>query len=205
MLCCSMVLIGTNRIDGRVTASQIRRRISRVVFAALHIRFDIARRHEPRVMPQLLELACPLMRRCARFHPNAARRQIGKEIKNSRATNALADYHRAICIDAVNLKHQLRNIDADRANLAHGRLPSMWLRFDAITLWHFDAAEWVPSTTSKAEILSLSTARPPCCHSDRKADVVSCRRMPKAVANDTGERPVLPHARSGTLRYRDST
>jgi hypothetical protein len=26
----------------------------------------------------------------------------------------------------------------------------MWLRFDATTLWHFDAAEWVPSTTSKS-------------------------------------------------------
>jgi hypothetical protein len=37
-------------------------------------------RHEPCVMPQLLELACPLMRRCARFHANAARR-IGKELK----------------------------------------------------------------------------------------------------------------------------
>jgi hypothetical protein len=26
----------------------------------------------------------------------------------------------------------------------------MWLRFDATTLWHFDAAEWAPSTTSFA-------------------------------------------------------
>jgi hypothetical protein len=32
----------------------------------------------------------------------------------------------------------------------------MWLRFDATTLWHFDAAEWVPSTTSKAEMLITS-------------------------------------------------
>ena len=30
------------------------------------------------------------------------------------------------------------------------------LRFDATTLWHFDAAEWVPSTTSKAEMLITS-------------------------------------------------
>ena len=26
----------------------------------------------------------------------------------------------------------------------------MWLRFDATTLWHIDAAEWAPSTTSFA-------------------------------------------------------
>ena len=96
------------------------------------------------------------MRRCARFHTNAARRQISEELKNSRSTNAPADHHRAISIDAVNLKHRLRNIDADRDNLAHGRLPSMWLCFDSITLWHLDAAEWAPSTTSQAEILDLS-------------------------------------------------
>jgi hypothetical protein len=65
------------------------------------------------------------MRRCARFHANAARRQIGKELKNSRSTNAPPDYNRAISIDAVNLKHRLRNIDPDCDNLAHGRLPSM--------------------------------------------------------------------------------
>jgi hypothetical protein len=27
----------------------------------------------------------------------------------------------------VNLEHGLRNIETNRANLAHGRLPSMWL------------------------------------------------------------------------------
>jgi hypothetical protein len=96
------------------------------------------------------------MRRCTRFHTNEARRQIGKELKNSRSTNTPADHHRPTGIDAVNLKHRFRDIDADRANLAHGRLPSMWLRFDATTLWHFDAAEWVPSTTSKAEMLITS-------------------------------------------------
>jgi hypothetical protein len=93
------------------------------------------------------------MRRCARFHANAARRKIGKELKNSRSTNTPPDDYRAISIDAVNLKHRLRNIDPDRDNLAHGRLPSMWLRFDTTTLWHFDAAEWAPSTTSDSENL----------------------------------------------------
>jgi hypothetical protein len=70
-------------------------------------------------MPQLLELAGPLMRRCTRFHTNEARRQIGKELKNSRSTNTPADHHRPTGIDA-------------------------------------DAAEWVPSTTSKAERPALS-------------------------------------------------
>ena len=96
------------------------------------------------------------MGRCARLHANAARRQIGKELKNPRSTNTLADYHRAICIDAVNLKQIFGDIQTDRANLAHGRFPSMWLRFDSTTLWHFDAAEWAPSTTSAATKLEAS-------------------------------------------------
>ena len=91
---------------------------------------------------------------------NKARPQFGKELKNLRSTNTPADYHRAICIDALNLKHRLRNIDPNRDNLAHGRLPSMWLRFDATTLWHFDAAEWAPSTTSKPEELKVSITSP---------------------------------------------
>jgi hypothetical protein len=39
---------------------------------------------------------------------------------------------------------------------------SMWLCFDSITLWHFDAAEWAPSTTSNSTILNLSTSGPVC-------------------------------------------
>jgi hypothetical protein len=102
-----------------------RRRIGRVVLTALQVGFDIDRRHKPRVMPKLLELARPMVRRGTRLHANKARPQFGKELKNLRSTNTPADYHRAICIDAVNLKHRFRNIDSDRANLAHGRLPSM--------------------------------------------------------------------------------
>jgi hypothetical protein len=36
----------------------------------------------------------------------------------------------------------------------------MWLRFDTTTLWHFDAAEWVPSTTSNCEELTSSKSGP---------------------------------------------
>ena len=44
---------------------------------------------------------------------------------NPRVDGVLA-HHRATTINAVNLKHRLRNIETDRANLTHGRLPSMW-------------------------------------------------------------------------------
>jgi len=34
------------------------------------------------------------------------------------------------------------------------------VRFDETTLWHFDAAEWAPSTASKAEKLRMSKCCP---------------------------------------------
>src|SRR5262245_65025707 len=93
-----------------------------------------------------------------------------KKLKNSRSTNTLADDHSAICINAVNLKQILGDIQTDRANLAHGRFPSMWLRFDPTTLWHFDAAEWAPSTTSRNEELRVSIKSQLCgAKEDRKS------------------------------------
>jgi len=41
------VFIGTNRIDSRVTASQIAARIIRIVLAAFEIGLHVARRHQP--------------------------------------------------------------------------------------------------------------------------------------------------------------
>src|SRR5262249_16614845 len=36
------------------------------------------------------------------------------------------------------------------------------VRFDATTLWHFDAAEWAPSTASKADITPSPSQCPLC-------------------------------------------
>src|SRR5262249_55330202 len=140
--------------------------------------FNIGRRHEPRIVPELLKLACPVVRRSASFHANEARRQCGKEFKNLCPANTPADHHRAICIDAMNLKHRLRYIDTDYANLAHGRLPSMWLRFDATTLWHSDAAEWAPSTASLASFSQMWRARPPVIRRHLR-DPASCPLYPR--------------------------
>jgi len=52
------------------------------------------------------------MVRCrTRLDPNKAGREIRKELQNLRTTDTLADYHRAIRIDTVNLEHRLRNIE----------------------------------------------------------------------------------------------
>src|SRR5262245_47121632 len=65
-----------------------RRRIGSIVLAALHIGFDIGRRHEPCVMPHLVELACPLMRRCGTLPC-----QRGKVAERQRTQELSLDQH----------------------------------------------------------------------------------------------------------------
>jgi hypothetical protein len=51
-------------------------------------------------------------------------RQRREELQQLRSADAFADHHHAIGVHAVNLKNRLRDVETDRANLAHGRLPS---------------------------------------------------------------------------------
>src|SRR6266567_8372714 len=98
-----------------------------IVLAALNVGLHVARRHQPHCMTERLKPAAPIM--CARTCLNAdeAGGQRREELQQLRSGDALADYYRAISIYAVNLKNRLRDIETDRANLAHGRLPSKWL------------------------------------------------------------------------------
>src|SRR6516164_7351777 len=66
------------------------------------------------------------MRGRTRFDPDQAGWQLAKILQNPCATDALADHNRARIIDPVHLEYRLPNIQTNRANLAHGRLPSMW-------------------------------------------------------------------------------
>src|SRR6516225_3604775 len=66
------------------------------------------------------------MRGRTRFDPDQAWWQLAKILQNPCATDTLADHHRARIIDPVHLEYRLPNIQTNRANLAHGRLPSMW-------------------------------------------------------------------------------
>jgi len=47
-------------------------------------------------------------------------------IQHPQGPHTLADHHLATTIPAVDLEHRFRNIKTDCANLARGRLPSMW-------------------------------------------------------------------------------
>src|SRR5262245_49511723 len=118
-----------------------------IVLAALQIGFYVAWRQQPHGVAERLKPAAPIM--CARTRLNAdeAGRQGREELQQLRSGDALPDHHRAINIHSVNLKNRLRDIETDRANLAHGRLPSSgsFRRNHPMAL---DAAGWAPSTAS---------------------------------------------------------
>src|SRR6516165_2597713 len=103
-----------------------RRSVIGVILAALEIGLHVTGRHQPHRMAECLKLSAPMMGTRAGFNANEARRQSREELQHLGAAHALADHNRAIDIHAVDLKHRLRNIQTNRANLAHGRLPSMW-------------------------------------------------------------------------------
>ena len=63
------------------------------------------------------------MRRGAGLYTDKARRQLVEKGHHLAPPQLLAEDDFASLIDAVNLKHALRNIQTDRANLHLGRLP----------------------------------------------------------------------------------
>ena len=71
--CSSGVFTATNRMVGRITASQNRFCIGWVGLAALHIWLDVSRRHQANLMAELYQLLRPVMRRAACFDTNQAR------------------------------------------------------------------------------------------------------------------------------------
>src|SRR6201982_2620463 len=103
-----------------------RRSIIGVILTALEISLHITGRHQPHRMAERPKLTAPMMGTWAGFNANKARRQSRKQLQHLCAAHSLADHNRAIGIHAVNLKYRLRNIETNCANLAHGRLPSMW-------------------------------------------------------------------------------
>ena len=74
-----------------------------------------------------------------------------------KSARCLSDHDRASVINPVHLKDRLRNIKTDRANLAHGRLPSMWFAFTQPPYGTLDASERAPSTASVADMCSAKS------------------------------------------------
>src|SRR6516164_4169069 len=102
-----------------------RRSIIGVILTALEIGLHVTGRHQPHPMADRPKLSAPMMGTWAGFNADKARRQSREELQHLGTAHTLADHNRSIGIHAVHLKYRLRNIETNRANFAHGRLPSM--------------------------------------------------------------------------------
>jgi hypothetical protein len=85
-------------------------------------------------MPELGDLAPPIMRGRTRLDPDQARRQFGEERQYLLATQRPAHHHCPRRIDPVHLEDLLGQIQPDRCNLCHGWLPFVGVVDDQ--LWH---------------------------------------------------------------------
>src|SRR5437764_6145494 len=155
--CCSAVLIGTNRIVGRRTASQIASASAASVLLRLTYAFTL-RRHQPDLVAGCLQLPRPVVRRRAGFESNQTTRQFGKEGDDLTPPKPFAQNAFPGRIDAVDLKNVFRQIQPYRLNLAHGWLPSM-VRF---TDHHSgtDMPQRGPSTPSLDQLVGAGEQRP---------------------------------------------
>jgi len=84
-----------------------------VVLLTLHIRLDVLRRHQAHRVAEPGDLSRPEMRPGARFQTDHTRRQVGEERQHRVPPQPLRHDHLALGINAVNLKHRLRQIETD--------------------------------------------------------------------------------------------
>src|ERR1700731_4987558 len=114
-------------------------RIGSVGLPALYIRFYVSRRHQPHLMTELDKLARPVMRRAARLDADQASRQLSEKWQHLRPSKRPTNNDLTGCINAVDLKNALGQVEADRGNLHAGWLPFARERLMAFTPWHLDA------------------------------------------------------------------
>jgi hypothetical protein len=110
-------LIGTNRIDGRVTASQMAALAGSIVFRPFDIALHVTRRHQTHGVTELGDFTRPMMSGSAGFHADQARGNLAKEANDLLAPQLTRDDDLARTIHAVHLEHVLGEIHADGANL----------------------------------------------------------------------------------------
>src|SRR5215467_6558715 len=93
-------------------------------------------------MTQFADLSCPVVRAGTGFHRDDTGRLCREKADELPASNALAEHNLAGGIGPMHLEHVLRDVQADRGNLRHGRL----LQCDGSTPspWHADAIRGCP-------------------------------------------------------------
>src|ERR1019366_3832365 len=121
--------------------------VRRIGLAALHVRLDVGRRHQPNLVAQPDQLARPVVARSASLHSDKTGRKLRKERQHLRPPQRSANGHLAGGVGRVNLKDVLGQVEADSGNLHGGWLPSLVVSLTASTL-ALRRREREPSTPS---------------------------------------------------------
>ena len=98
-------------------------RVRRIVLVPLDVGLHISGRHQPHVVPKLRDLPRPVMRGGASLQAYNACSLLLEEWQNLATPQLPAHDNLARRINAVDLKDVLREINSDRGNFVHGRLP----------------------------------------------------------------------------------
>ena len=115
--CCSVDLIGTNRIDRACHRFADRGSIGSVVLRPLDVGLHVARRHQTNGVAELRDFTRPMMTGCAGLHADQATGNLAKEVQDLLASQLTGDDNLARTINAVNLEYVLGEINADGVNL----------------------------------------------------------------------------------------
>ena len=110
--------------------------IGSIILLALDERLHIGGWNKPHLMARLADLAAPEVRAAAGFHGHNAGGKPTKKVQHLIPPQLLAQHPATGGICPVGLKYILRQIQSDRDNLRHDRLPK-WIV--AIQPWHTDA------------------------------------------------------------------
>src|SRR3954462_10796063 len=176
-----------NKSHGR-TADGLadRLRVAAVVFVALQIRLHICRRHQSHVMAITADHPRPVVRGTTGLNSHGAWRKLRAELLHRAAPKLATQHNGSRSINYVNLKHVLRQIQTNCANLAHGRLPC--LVESTSPVWHTDAVGGRPPhhcEERSAEAIQL-------CGS--KLDCFAALAMTAGSAHSSSSRyTALPH------------
>ena len=97
-----------------------RPRVVVVVLVPANVRLDVLRGNEPDLVAQPTQLASPVMRARARFHPHHATGHVRKVRTHLTAPHHLAPQHLPVPIAPHHMKHVLCQVQANRRSLVHG-------------------------------------------------------------------------------------
>jgi hypothetical protein len=114
-----------NKAHGR-PAHRLANRLSvgRIVLLAFDVGLHVARRHQPDIVPECAQLACPIVPGGTRLDADPTglddRRE---ERQHPRPPQTSPNYHPTVAVDAMHLKNGLCYVQTDNHNLSHRSPP----------------------------------------------------------------------------------